>query len=145
MWCSCVFRVTENGITFSRVAPAGLELRKGRGGGGVTKARPLTLLYTTLIDRKVPLSYTSYWRVPYLQLCISFNCRKCTVLKITKPERFLDFFTAIKCICLPFRAFLPTEMTDFPTLSHTLTTKNPYPFIYLKPEKGTPFGRSLSV
>ena len=27
-------------------------------------------------------------------------------------------------------------MTDFPTLLYT-----PYPFIYLKPEKGAPFGR----
>ena len=32
----------------------------------------------------------------------------------TDPERSLDVLTAIKCICYPFLAFLPTEMTDFP-------------------------------
>ena len=36
-------------------------------------------------------------------------------------------------------------MTDFPTLFYTSTLK-PLPFyINLKPEKGTPFGRSLLV
>ena len=35
---------------------------------------------------------------------------------ITKLESFMDFFTSIKRICRPFRAFLQTEMTDFPTL-----------------------------
>ena len=35
---------------------------------------------------------------------------------ITKLESFMDFFTSIKRICRHFRAFLQTEMTDFPTL-----------------------------
>ena len=62
--------------------------------------------------------------IPSLENCIPLNCCKCAFLKIwilpviTKPERFLDFFTAIKFICYPFWAFLPTEMTNFPTLSY---------------------------
>ena len=32
-------------------------------------------------------------------------------------------------------------MTDFPTLSYTSTHEIPNPFIYLKREKGTPFGQ----
>ena len=36
-------------------------------------------------------------------------------------------------------------MTDFITLSHLLNQRNSYLFIYLKFEKGTPFGRSLPV
>ena len=41
------------------------------------------------------------------------------VFKITKPERFLVYFTDIKCICQRFWVVLQTEMTDFPTLSYT--------------------------
>ena len=40
---------------------------------------------------------------------------------------------------------LQTEMTDFPTRFIYFNKWNPYPFIYLKPGKGTPFGRSLPV
>ena len=38
---------------------------------------------------------------------------------ITNPERFLDFFTAVKSFRSPFRSFLQKEMTDLPTLSYT--------------------------
>ena len=34
-------------------------------------------------------------------------------------------------------------MTDFPILWYTSASKIPRPFIYLRPEKGVPFGRSL--
>ena len=38
-------------------------------------------------------------------------------------------------------------MTNFPTLLYIvyLNLQNPYPFIYLKPEKATPYGRSLLI
>ena len=36
-------------------------------------------------------------------------------------------------------------MTDFPTLCTYLNLWSPCPFIYLKPEKGTPFGWSLPL
>ena len=39
-----------------------------------------------------------------------------TQYEITKPERFLDFFTAIKRICL----FLQAEMTRFLIPFHAL-------------------------
>ena len=45
------------------------------------------------------------------------------------------------CICSLFWAFKPTEMTDFPTI---FQKGKPYPLIYLKPEKGPLFGRSLA-
>ena len=36
--------------------------------------------------------------------------------------------------------FSQTQMTDFPNLLYTSTSEIPaYPFIYLNPEKGTPF------
>ena len=43
----------------------------------------------------------------------------------TTPERFFDFFTATKCTCWPFWAFLQTEMTDIPTRSYTSTGEIP--------------------
>ena len=37
-------------------------------------------------------------------------------------------------------------MTDFPTLSYTSSSEIPYnPFVYLKPEEGTPFGWNLPI
>ena len=37
-------------------------------------------------------------------------------------------------------------MTDFPTLSYTSSSEIPYnPFVYLKPEEGTPFGWKLPI
>lgn len=54
------------------------------------------------IDKWYPLD------IPSLELHIAFKCWKCTLFKIwinLKQERFLDFFTAIKCICQSFRPF----------------------------------------
>ena len=45
-----------------------------------------------------------------------------------------EFFTAIKYICYLLGRFFFTERNK----------KFPYPFIYLKPDKGTPFGRASS-
>ena len=36
--------------------------------------------------------------------------------EITKPERFVNFHAAMKCICQPLWAFLQTNMTAFPTV-----------------------------
>ena len=63
-------------------------------------------------------------------------------------SRFLDFSTAMKCICEPFQCLLQTEITKFnvPTMSYTLTSKIPtLPIIYSNPEKGPPLKRSLPV
>ena len=69
---------------------------------------PLTLYnYTILGSKGTPfrIPYINKWypfSIPNLQLCISLNCSKCTLFKIwikPKPERFVDFFTAIKSSC----------------------------------------------
>ena len=39
------------------------------------------------------------------------------MIKSQNTRRILDYFTAIKYICKPFRTFLQTKMTDFPTRS----------------------------
>ena len=57
---------------------------------------------TPFIDKWYPLD------IPSLELHIAFKCWKCTLFKIRinlKQERFLDFFTAIKCICQSFWPF----------------------------------------
>ena len=68
-------------------------------------------------------------------------------LEITKPERFPDFFTTIKNA--PDSPFYLGHFTDrnerFRYRFIHFNQWNPYPFIYLSPEKGTPFGRSLPV
>ena len=67
--------------------------------------------------------------MPYLDLCIPFNCCNALALKYAKspkPELFLDFSQ--------------TEMTHFPTLSYTSISKREYlPFHIPKAEIGSPF------
>ena len=58
-------------------------------------------------------------------------------IKNSKPERFLDFsFTAIQCTC-SFLGLLTNWNDRFPNPLIYFNKWNPYPFIYLKPEKGT--------
>ena len=51
----------------------------------------------------------------------------------------------MKFICSALCAVSQTQMTDFPTLSYTSTSKIRNPFIYLKPEKGTTFGHIILI
>ena len=53
---------------------------------------------------------------------------------------FLDFFTAIKSCCNPFTSFYRPRWQISPD-----QFINVVPFIYLKPEKHTPFGRALRI
>jgi len=75
--------------------------------------------------------------------CLFFTMNK------SQPKRFFDFFTAVKCLFtseLAVLGLLQTKMTaDSLPVSLYFSLWNPYPFIYLKPEKGTPFGRSLPI
>ena len=56
-------------------------------GGSAPSSNPLQLpFYVPFFTRKVPLSCTFYWQIlwypfhiPCLELCIPFNCCKCTV------------------------------------------------------------------
>ena len=98
---------------------------------------PFFILLCTIFDRKVnpfvdllqtndtPFTYL-VWNFATLLTVVNalpklpYKC-KC----ITKPERFLHYFTAIKYTCYPFLAILKTEMTDFPT-SSTSTSEIPF-------------------
>ena len=77
---------------------------------------------TPFIDKWYPSD------IPSLELHIAFKCWKCTLFKIRinlKQERFLDFFTAIKCICQSFRPFnAPKWQISLPF--HTLSKQRHY-------------------
>ena len=59
-------------------------------------------LLHTIFEGSTPLVSWYPFHIPSLELCFPFNCCKCIVFKIyetmTKPERFLDFFTITKSI-----------------------------------------------
>ena len=95
--------------------------------GAPGSSGPLNHLYIPSLTEKVFLSLPSIdkyypFHTPSLELCISFNCCKCTGLLnmkyITKPENFLDFLTAQD----PFVAFLGILQTGM---------RFPYPFIVI--------------
>ena len=127
------------GSNFDQVITRG----KGEGGWGILpkfyarrfrpEVQPLTLLYT-IFERKGPLSLTVYWRMLPLSpkkfepLLPAVNALSLKHELITKLESFMDFFTSIKRICRPFRAFLQTEMTDFPTLLSVASTSDSLPY-----------------
>ena len=95
------------------------------------------LFYIPFWTEKVALLYTFHWQmVPLshnylsLELCIPFNCCKCTVFKIlkismndSKTTMFLDFFTALKCICLPFLGLFTDRNDKFCTFPYTSTSE----------------------
>ena len=64
-------------------------------------------IHVPFLTVKVPLLLPSIhnwypFHIPSLELCIPFNCYKCTCLftkEYTKPECFLYSSIAIKCIC----------------------------------------------
>ena len=66
------------------------------------------------------------------------------LFKSTEPESFLVSFKAIKSVYGPFQ-LLFTDRYDSPLPLISVNKWNPYPFIYLKPEKGAPFRASLPV
>ena len=85
---------------------------------------------TLLLNRLLTFTYlllTDHWypfHIPSLELCIPFNCCEYTVFK---TEHFLDFLTAIKCICWPIWAFLQTEI-QISLLFHILLLEKSLPF-----------------
>ena len=144
LFVSCL--PTMSTLLFTWVLFPYYTLREGEGGGGgqqsfiwrgsTLRSNPFPIYQYPIIDRKSS---------PFLYLP---NYCKCAVFEIwrdCKPERFFRLFKDIKCICNPFRAFLQTEKTWFPYPFIWFRQQwNPYLF-YLKPEKGSPLGRSLPV
>ena len=112
---------------------------------------PTTSLLYAIFNRKGTLSHTFYWRmvpfhIPCLQLCISFNCCKCNVFKIWINHKTRTFSRLIHNHRMHRSALLGifTDPDDrFPQPFIYFSQWNPFPFIYLKPEKGTLFGWSL--
>ena len=106
--------------------------------------------YIPFLTEKVPLSYTLHWKmvplshVPKQKHCIPFlnpwnavNERHCE--RKDANQKLLS--TRNILIKGPFK-----YLNDrFPYPFIYFSSWNPYPFIYLKPEKGTPFGRSLPI
>ena len=92
----------------------------------------------------MPLSYTFYqqlkwypFHIPIIELCIPFNCCKCTVWiwmnhKTTTFSRLFHSHASVSS-CGVLGLF--TDQND----------RFPYPFIYLEPKIGTFFGRSHPV
>ena len=76
--------------------------------------------------------YPFHMNILCLELCIPFNCCKCTFFKIginiSQNRKFSRLYKAMKFIFSPFGSF-----------------HRPNPIVYLKPEKGAPIGRSLPV
>ena len=110
------------------------------------RLRPLSPLYT-IFEKKgtvVPLLPK-----PRLELCVSFNCRKCAVFQIWinhKNRAFSRLFHCRKMHLLALMGhFTDRTATDFPTLSYTSTIEIPTLSYTPKPEIGTSFGRSLLV
>ena len=112
--------------------------RGRRGGGNVTKVLcgkiPLRGPIPGPFIYHFPLSLTVYWQMLPLSpkkfepLLSAVNALSLKHELITKLESFMDFFTSIKRICRPFRAFLQTEMTDFPTLLSVASTSDSLPY-----------------
>ena len=78
--------------------------------------RPFCIPYTDKWTYLVVKNFASFYMI-----LIAVNALSLKYEEITKPDLFPDFITDIllQCICWSFWAFLPTEMTDFHTLSYT--------------------------
>ena len=110
-----------------------LDLGGGRGEGGWR----LAVLFYTVQDCS-------------LELCIPFNCCQCAFIKSMNTSQNQAIFSTFSHLfnTIPLLALLGlfTDPNDrFPCPFIHVNKWNPYPFIYLKPEKDTPFGRSLPV
>ena len=142
---------------WERLVRAVCVWRSPRGGGGTQKS----FIQGGSASRSNPLPFY----IPFLQKRHAFRIPSIgkgapfiyrLMNKSLKQKVFLSFShvarnklneTVISCvcfICFNSRLFLIAEWR----FSHPflyLNFWNPYSFIYLKPEKGTPFGRSLPV
>ena len=102
-------------------------------GGSAPRSNPLPFCIP-FFTKTVPLSCTSSidkwcpFHIPCLELCIPFTCCKCTFFLIGidhKNRRFFSTLWSHKSHLLALWTLLQTQMTDFPSLSYTSTSKIP--------------------
>ena len=113
-------------------------ITRGRGGGSYQslsgKIPPRGPIPAGPFIYHFPLSLIVYWQMLPLSpkkfepLLTAVNALSLKHELIKKLESFMDFFTSIKRICRPFRAFFQTEMTDFPTLLSVASTSDSLPY-----------------
>ena len=93
------------------------------------------------------LAYGRLVHIPSLELCVLFNCCKCSIFEkyesITLNQNVFStlFFTAMHLLDLLGFSADQNDKFSYPFIY--LNWWNPYSFIYLNPKKGTPFDRSL--
>ena len=127
------------------------------------EVQPLTLWYTILAEKVLPLFYTFYCEkvplfhtyclehcTPFLSLCNEVNEQYYgRILSITRrivKQNDKCYLFSSRCETTDFPALLYTSTFEIPTLFYIpQLVKSLPPFIYLKPEKGIPFGWSLPV
>ena len=112
------------------VSPQGVTKQRFTWGGFAPRSNPLTLLYTIFWKKRcTPFLYCTFYWQPSVDVCIPFNCSKCTVFVIWINHKTRTFS----------RSFRNQRMHLLALLG--LSDQNDrfcYPFIYLKPDKGTP-------
>ena len=156
LWCSGHRYVLIEGLARSMCNLSKGMTPRGSGGGGgeySTKyykrrlrpeVQPVTLLYTIFHEKGTHFVYlllTNGTLFTYcfnsLEFCVLVNVTSLRYEWITKPECFLGFFTAIKCICLiallglffhrndrfPSPLISCTSTSKIPTLSYTWSLK----------------------
>ena len=107
------------------------------------EVQPLTLLYTVLAE-KVPLLYTFYRKkVSLSHTCFRKFCSHFYVVLKKWTDTAIRGASIRNIIIKGFFKYLNDRMFPYPFIY--LNLWNPYLFIHLKPEKRTPFGRSLPV
>ena len=108
------------------------------------KVQPLTLLFTIFHEKATPFVYVLFANgTPFTYLVQNFASLLTAVNALYFKQESIAKKNKINVLGLlgPF-----TDANDrFPYPFIHFKECNPYPSIYLKPEKGTPFGRSLPV
>ena len=116
-------------------------------GGSATRYNPLPFYIPFLIKKKYPfgsIPSIDKWcpfHIPSLQLCISFNCCKCTFFMTwinLKPERFLEFSSPKHASVIPSRPFNRSKW-HISLPFHILQLVKSLPFYIPKARKRCPF------
>ena len=131
-----------------------------RGGGGVINkylfgeapprgSTPSSPFMYHFLRKRDPFPVDKWYpfHIPCLELCILFNYCKCTVFHSRNQSQKKNVFSTLYSHKIHLLALLgpftdPNYRFSYPFVY--FKELNPYSFVYLRPEKGTPFGRSLS-